>query len=97
MELKAYEEQRNMPYITSVEQIGFTRGKQEGKQEGQQEGRQEERRSLLLLLLNQKLGPLSDEITEQIAALDLEQLQTLAIALLDFAALDDLIQWLSNQ
>jgi predicted transposase/invertase (TIGR01784 family) len=32
-ELNTYEESRKMPYITSVEKIGFERGKQEGKQE----------------------------------------------------------------
>jgi predicted transposase YdaD len=33
IELNTYEESRKMPYITSVEQIGFERGKQEGRQE----------------------------------------------------------------
>jgi predicted transposase YdaD len=96
MELKAYEEQRQMPYITSVEQIGFQRGKKEGRQEGRQEGQQEERRSLILLLLNQKFGPLAVATTELIAALDLQQLQALAIALLSFTTVDDLTQWLEN-
>ena len=32
-ELKAYEEDRKMPYITSVERIGYDRGKVEGQEE----------------------------------------------------------------
>ncbi|WP_432809958.1 hypothetical protein [Pantanalinema sp. GBBB05] len=35
-ELKAYEEERKVPYITSVEEIGFERGIQQGRQEGRQ-------------------------------------------------------------
>ena len=31
-QLKAYEEERQMPYITSVEQIGYDRGNDEAEQ-----------------------------------------------------------------
>jgi Domain of unknown function (DUF4351) len=92
-ELRAYEQERHMPYITSVEQIGFDRGIQEGRQEGRQEGQ----RSLVLLLLSQKLGPLSDAIAAKIAALSLEQLAELAIATLDFADRMDLERWVDRQ
>jgi predicted transposase/invertase (TIGR01784 family) len=46
-DLKTYEEQRNMPYITSVEEIGYERG------------REEERRSLALKLIRRGI-PLKD-------------------------------------
>jgi predicted transposase/invertase (TIGR01784 family) len=36
-ELKTYEEDRKMPYITTGERIGYDRGKVEGKVEGQEE------------------------------------------------------------
>jgi len=36
-ELKAYEKEKNMPYITSAERIGRKKGKQEGKMEGRKE------------------------------------------------------------
>jgi hypothetical protein len=36
-DLKTYEEEKKMTYITSVEKIGFKRGQQEGRQETQQE------------------------------------------------------------
>jgi predicted transposase/invertase (TIGR01784 family) len=32
-ELKAYEKEKNMPYITNAERIGRKKGKQEGRQE----------------------------------------------------------------
>ena len=35
-ELKAYEEDRRVPYITSIESIGYDRGIKEGKLEGKQ-------------------------------------------------------------
>jgi predicted transposase/invertase (TIGR01784 family) len=44
-ELKAYEEERQMPYVTSVEQIGYDRGLQTGVEE--------ERRSLALKMLQE--------------------------------------------
>jgi predicted transposase/invertase (TIGR01784 family) len=36
-ELKTYEKEKNMPYITNAERIGRKKGKQEGRQEGRQE------------------------------------------------------------
>ncbi|MBW4491382.1 MAG: DUF4351 domain-containing protein [Trichocoleus desertorum ATA4-8-CV12] len=90
LELKAYEEERQVPYITSVEEIGFERGIQQGRQEG----RQEERRSLILLLLEQRVGQLPDGVCDRIAQLSLAQLEALAIALLSFSTLAELEAWL---
>lgn len=73
-----------MPYITSVERIGYERGRQEGQ------------RSLTLLLLQQKLGQLPSSVSDRIAALSLEQLEALAIALLNFNSLDELTDWLEQ-
>jgi Domain of unknown function (DUF4351) len=87
-ELSLYEEERQMPYMTSVEEIGYDRGKREGK---------EEARSLILLLLNQKLGQLPKRMSDRVRRLSPEQLQALAIALLHFESLDELNVWLENQ
>jgi hypothetical protein len=38
-ELEAFEESLRMPYITSIERMGLSRGREEGRQEGRQEGR----------------------------------------------------------
>jgi hypothetical protein len=51
-ELRIYEEQRQMPYITSVEEIGYERGLQVGEETGGQKGQQ----ALISFLLEQKLG-----------------------------------------
>jgi hypothetical protein len=85
-ELKAYEEERQMPYVTSVEQIGYDRGKVDGKEE--------EARSLISLQLKQKLGELSARLNDQINGLSPEHLKALAIALLRFESIEDLITWL---
>lgn len=61
------------------------------------EARQEEARSLILRLLNQRVGKISDELQRQIQALSLEQVEALAEALLDFGVIADLQVWLQNQ
>jgi len=88
LELKAYEEERQMPYITSVERIGYDRGKQEGRQEGQQ--------SLILILLERKIGQLPQALCDRIATLSPQALETLAIDLLNFGVIEDLANWLQT-
>ncbi|OLP18687.1 hypothetical protein BST81_09190 [Leptolyngbya sp. 'hensonii'] len=97
LELKAYEEERQVPYITSVEEIGFERGMQQGRQEGHQEGRQEEARSLILRQLHRRLGELPEASRGQIEGLSVAQLEALGEALLDFTHLSHLEAWLAGQ
>ncbi|WP_253188065.1 DUF4351 domain-containing protein [Leptolyngbya sp. 'hensonii'] len=89
MDLKAYEEERKVPYITSVEEIGFERG--------MQQGRQEEARSLILRQLTRRLGELPEPISGQLEALSVAQLEILGEALLDFSHLSNLEAWLEGQ
>jgi len=70
---------------------------QEGQQEGRQEGRQEGEANLLLRLLTKRYGMLSPSQEEQIRSLDVEQLESLGEALLDFTNKSDLDTWLSGQ
>lgn len=88
-ELKAYEEERKVPYITSVEEIGFERGLQEGRQEGE--------RSLILRLLARRVGQFPESVRSQIILLSIVQLEALGDALLDFSSLSDLQAWLMAQ
>jgi predicted transposase/invertase (TIGR01784 family) len=60
------------------------------------EAKEEERRSLVLLLLKQKVGALSEALTDLINSLSSEQLEALAIALLNFNSIDDLMIWLNE-
>jgi Uma2 family endonuclease len=57
----------------------------------------QERRSLVLLLLTQKLGTLPEQWRDRMGPLSAEQLQDLAIACLRFDALADLAAWLEHQ
>lgn len=51
-------------------------------------------RSLILRLLNRRVGELSQDVLEQLETLSLEQLENLGEALLDFTNMDDLQIWL---
>jgi Domain of unknown function (DUF4351) len=91
-DLKTYEEDRQMPYVTSVEQIGFDRGLHVGGEEGAIRQAQ----SMLLRQLTRKIGAMSNQTLDQINALSIKQMESLSEALLDFSAIDDLTTWLEN-
>jgi predicted transposase YdaD len=103
VELRAYEEMQRMPYITSVEEIGFARGRQEGRQEGLQEGEQRGRQqageSLVCKLLKRRLNleVVPEELQARIHTLSIAQLEALGEALFDFTTMGDLTQWLNEQ
>ena len=64
-------------------------------EQGIQQGIQRER-SLILKLLNRRVGNLAPETTAQVQALPLEQLEALGEALLDFTQAEELVNWLEN-
>jgi hypothetical protein len=78
-----------MPYITSVEQIGYDRG--------QEDGAQRQARSIISLLLEQKVGLIPNPTLDRINALSPKKLETLAIALLRFDSIGDVTTWLDGQ
>jgi predicted transposase YdaD len=74
-----------------------TRFYREVKQEGHREGREEEARSLILRQLSRRFGEIPPQAQTQIEQLNLEQMESLAEALLDFSAIADLWSWLKQQ
>jgi Domain of unknown function (DUF4351) len=82
-DLKRYEEEKQMPYVTSIERMGIEQGRQEGQ------------RSLILRLLTRKIGPLPEETIAQVSQLSIEHLDALAEELFDFNDLADLNRWLA--
>lgn len=72
-------------------------GEEIGKEIGKEIGETEGQRSLLLLLLDRKLGKLPVRTKKTIAALDPIKLETLAIELLDFETIGDLNDWLKQK
>jgi len=88
-EFKQFEKERRMTYITTGERIGYERGREEGEQR------------LILRQLQRRVGELpgnaNREVSEAIAsvqALTITQLEELGEALLDFTAIEDLLNWL---
>ncbi|MCS5692880.1 DUF2887 domain-containing protein [Cyanobium sp. FGCU-6] len=76
--------------------LRHTRVAQEWIEEGRQEGRLEGEAKVALRQLDRRCGPLSNATTARIQALQLEQLEALAEALLDFSGPADLAAWLAE-
>ena len=68
----------------------------QGRLEGHQEGRQEGGLEMALRLLRRRCGELNPQQEARIRSLRLEQLETLAEALLDFKGPSDLEAWLAG-
>jgi predicted transposase YdaD len=81
---------------TRAAQDLLDRGRQEGEAQGEARGRALGEASVTLRLLNRICGPLSDATTARIQALPLNQLESLAEALLDFSGPADLAAWLAD-
>ncbi len=70
-----------MPYISAIERMGEARGKVE----------------LISLQLARQVGAISAEAIEEIKKLPIEQLDRLALDLMDFKSIVDLTNWLQRQ
>ena len=75
----------------------YQEAKQEGRQEGREEGRQNGEMILLIRQLSKRFGKLKDIYIENINSLNIEQLEKLGEALLDFADINDLETWLESE
>ena len=82
---------------TRVYQEAKAEGREEGREEGLQSGRSSEALHLVTRMLTRRFGELDRDRQAQVEALDLSQLEELAEALLDFASVTDLEQWLAVQ
>jgi predicted transposase YdaD len=81
----------------SIEEIEAMLGLSELKQTRvYQEACEETGRSIVLRLLTRRLGDLPEPLVAQINTLSVEQLESLAEALLDFSSLADLEAWLKD-
>jgi hypothetical protein len=84
-DLKTYEGEKHMAYITSIERLSKAEGKAEGKAE------------LVVRQLQRKLGAIDPAITASIMTLQIEQIEQLAEDLLDFQTIQDLDNWLQSR
>jgi predicted transposase YdaD len=62
-----------------------------------QDAHQEGEQKVISLLLSRKYGELPLGVQTQIQSLSTEQLETLAVSLLDFTSIEDLVAWLQSQ
>jgi hypothetical protein len=74
IELTELEEERKMPYVTSIERMAEAR--------------------LVLAILAKVFGNLPDQQQQQVRGLTAEQLEQLALDLLEFQSPDDVQSWL---
>ncbi|MEH1788952.1 MAG: Rpn family recombination-promoting nuclease/putative transposase [Nostoc sp.] len=95
-ENKSRIEVEEMLGITLQETRVYREIKEEGIQEGEGRGKQREK-SLILRLLNRRVGELPQDVRQQVEALPLEQLENLGEALLDFSSMADLQAWLNRE
>ena len=90
-----------MPYITSVEQIGYDRGfklgEEKGEKRGEKNGAYRQARSLILRQLTKKFGAIAEEPLNQITNLSIAQLELLSESIFDFESVEALTTWLNNQ
>ena len=80
------EEEQVMEIVTSWMERGIEQGIQQGIQQGEA--------SLVLRQLNRRFGEMTSRTCEQIRGLEVQQLEELAEALLDFESQADLSNWL---
>jgi predicted transposase YdaD len=76
-----------------LSELRQTKVYQEALQEGEQKGLDHER-SLILRLLERRVGKVSQSVKSQILSLSFTELDSLGEALLDFSAPSDLKDWL---
>jgi predicted DNA-binding ribbon-helix-helix protein len=88
-ELKAFEEERKVTYVTTGERIGFEQGEQKGRQEGEL--------ALVLRQLALQVKEIAPEVEAEVRSLSLVQLEALGEALLGFSQPSDLSDWLGLQ
>jgi hypothetical protein len=87
VELSSLEEERRMPYVTSIERLAQAQGEARGEARGMA--------SVVLAQLSEVCGRLSEEEQLRVRSLSTDQLDELAKALLQFESLADLKNWLS--
>ncbi|CAM2007862.1 hypothetical protein [Acanthopleuribacter pedis] len=73
--LAAFEGEKQMPYITSIERLGHERGWKEGREEGREEMKPDMVEALLTLLKQQNVV-LSEQVLSVIEAADVTQVRT---------------------
>ncbi len=92
-EIYRYEQEKKMPYITTIEQ----RGIEKGRQEGREEGRQEEALENLTMGLEERFGEAGKQLLPALKEIsDLDQLRAILKTLWKAQSLEEVKQMLPN-
>ncbi len=95
--LQKYEEEKNMPYITSIERIGMKRGLEQGIQQGRQEGLEEGLRLGIQALLKVRFGAESMSLMKDMETIkDVTKLEQIQQALTSVEKLDEVRKLLNS-
>lgn len=98
--LSADEEARRLAFVRERalhDEVSYiNEARREGLQQGLEQGMQQGETTLVLRLLQRRLGAVTDHQRERIQSLPLLQLETLGEALLDFTSAADLETWLAR-
>jgi hypothetical protein len=90
--ISSFEEERKMPLISPTIELAREEGWEKGWEEGNQLGKR-----LITRQLKRRLGEIEPSLVAQVQTLDIEKLELLGEALLDFSTVADLAQWLNNE
>ena len=77
-------------------QKGEEKGRKEGEKRGEQRGRELGEQRTIIRLLNRRFGELDSSLVDRITTLNIEKLDNLADALLDFSNINNLVNWLND-
>jgi len=69
---------------------------QKGEKQGEKLGRTEGEQRTIIRQLNRRFGELDSSLVDRIKTLNIEKLDNLADALLDFSNINDLVNWLND-
>ena len=77
--IRALEEERAMPYVTSIERMGREQGLVEGREEGREDGREEGKRAAVQRIVERRFGQVSEALLARIAQADEPALDALLV------------------
>ena len=87
--LERLEEERNMPYVTSIERIGIQKGIDQGIEQGIPKGVQLGQSALLRRQVERRFGPLPEWAAKRLEGADRKLLEQWGDRILDAATLDE--------
>lgn len=90
-EMTRFEEEKQMPYITTIERMGIEQGLHQGLQQGLHQGLQQGSIRQLLRILRGRFGESADIASESLKKLSLEQLEELADKVISVQSLEEFI------